>query len=272
MEKPNNKIEENQVINIDIQPFLTPIAIFISSIIISISIIVGVNGISLNTSGYNFGATDNTDTIDVPTANDPGQQAGNPAAKTTIDDDPILGDRDKAKVAIVEFSDYECPFCKRHHEQTFDQIVSNYIDTGKAIMVYRDFPLSFHDPLATDQAMAAECIQDLAGDDKYFDYSKLIFETTQSNGQGMSRSQLFDLANDIGVDGDKVESCVDSDKFREEVQKDIADGGQAGVTGTPGFVIGILNEDGSVDGVNVSGAQPYSVFEQVIEEQLERAN
>jgi protein-disulfide isomerase len=271
MSKANNKKQsEEQVITLDIQPFLTPAAIILSSIIISISLLVSVNGIAVNTSSDSLGVSDTADTA--PIANNDGQPAGNPSATTTIDDDPILGDKDKAKVAIVEFSDYECPFCKRHHEQTFDQIVSNYVDTGKAIMVYRDFPLSFHDPLATDQAMAAECVQDLAGDNKYFEYSKLIFETTQSNGQGMSRSQLFDLANDIGVDGNKVESCVDSDKFREEVQKDIADGVQAGVTGTPGFVIGILNEDGSVDGVNVSGAQPYSVFEQVIEEQLERAN
>lgn len=271
MSKTNSKKQsDEQVITLNIQPFLTPVAVILSSIIISISLLVSVNGITVSTNSESLGVSDTADAA--PIANNDGQPVGNPSATTTIDDDPILGDKDKAKIAIVEFSDYECPFCKRHHEQTFDQIVSNYVDTGKAIMVYRDFPLNFHDPLATDQAMAAECVQDLAGDNKYYEYSELIFSTTQSNGQGMKRSQLFELANDIGVDGSKVESCVDSDKFREEIENDIADGGKAGVTGTPGFIIGVLNEDGSVDGVNVSGAQPFSVFEQVIEEQLERAN
>lgn len=267
--KKKQKAKEGTTLTIDIGSLLTPIAILLGAVIIAIGIFV-----SINRSGTNsIGKDSATNTIGTDSgASGDAPQVDSPKAVTNIDDDPILGNRDTAKIAIVEFSDYECPFCKRYQEQTRDEIVSKYVDSGDAIMVYRDFPLSFHNPLATDEAMAAECVQDLAGNDKYFQYSKSIFNTTQSNGKGMERSKLFDLADNIGVDGKKIESCVDSGKFAEEINKDIEDGGNAGVTGTPGFVIGVLSDNGSVDGVNVSGAQPFSVFEQVIEEQLNRTN
>ena len=106
-------------------------------------------------------------------------------AKVSIDDDPILGDKNKAKVAIVEFSDYECPFCQKFHNDTFDQLVENYIDNGKVIYVYRDFPLSFHEPKASEAAAAANCVKEVAGDEKYFEFSKLYYERTKSNGEGL---------------------------------------------------------------------------------------
>ena len=81
----------------------------------------------------------------------------------SIDDDPVLGDKN-APVTIVEFSDYECPFCKRHFDQTLPELIKNYIDTGKVKLVYRDFPLSFHDPMATKEAVAANCAREQGGD------------------------------------------------------------------------------------------------------------
>lgn len=110
---------------------------------------------------------------------------GDKSAKIGIDDDPILGDKDKAKVAIVEFSDFECPFCQRFHNDTFNELVENYVDNGKAIYVYRDFPLSFHEPKASEAASAANCVQKVAGDEKYFEFSKLYYERTKSNGDGL---------------------------------------------------------------------------------------
>ena len=87
----------------------------------------------------------------------------------TIDDDPILGDKN-APITIIEFSDYECPFCKRHFTDTYPKLIKEYIDTGKAKLVFRDFPLSFHDPMATKEAVAANCAKEQGGDKKYFDY------------------------------------------------------------------------------------------------------
>jgi thiol-disulfide isomerase/thioredoxin len=106
----------------------------------------------------------------------------------SIDDDAILGDKTKAKVAIVEFTDYECPFCKRFHTDTFDTLVKDYVDTGKAIIVTRDYPLSFHDPKATEAASYAECVRKEKGDlAKYTkkeqsDFSRQIEKMTKNFG------------------------------------------------------------------------------------------
>lgn len=112
--------------------------------------------------------------------------SGDGLDSTSIDlgDDPVLGDV-KAKVAIVEFSDFECPYCQSFHTSTYPQIVSEYVDSGDVLYVYKDFPLSFHDPVATDEAVAAECVQELAGDEAFYSYASLIYENTKSNGEGL---------------------------------------------------------------------------------------
>lgn len=110
---------------------------------------------------------------------------GENTAKVSIDDDPIKGNRDNAKVAIVEFSDFECPFCQKFHGETYDQIISEFIDSGKAIYVYRDYPLSFHEPKASEASIAASCVKQIAGDDKFYEFSKIYYERTLSNGEGL---------------------------------------------------------------------------------------
>lgn len=110
---------------------------------------------------------------------------GETTSTTPIDGDPVKGDPKKAKVAIVEFSDYECPFCQRFHQTTFDQLIEEYVDTGKAIYVYKDFPLSFHDPVATEEAMAAQCVYEFKGDDAFFTFASAIYEKTRTNGEGL---------------------------------------------------------------------------------------
>ncbi|NQV92014.1 DsbA family protein [Candidatus Woesearchaeota archaeon] len=184
--------------------------------------------------------------------------AGITDMKALADDDAFLGKKD-APVTIVEWSDYECPFCERFHSQTLDQIKSQYIDTGKVKFVYRDFPLGFHDPLATQEAMAAECAREQGDDKTYFDFHDLIFKTTKSNGNGLQVSQLYDMADTLGLNKAKLIECIDSGKYKAEIQKDIQDGAAAGIQGTPGFII---------NGKLVSGAQPFSVFKQVIDAEL----
>lgn len=174
------------------------------------------------------------------------------------DDDPFLGDED-APVTMIEWSDFECPFCKRFYSNTMDQIKENYIDTGKVKLVYRDFPLPFHDPLATQEAYAANCAREQGDDETYFAYHDLIFDTTRGNGKGLELSQLYDMSEQLGLDKAKFTECVESEKYKDEVAKDIADGRSAGINGTPGFL---------VNGQLVSGAQPFAAFEQIIEEAL----
>lgn len=183
--------------------------------------------------------------------------AGAPAApvNVSIDDDAIHGDED-APVTIVEFSDYECPFCGRFFTQTLPQIQEKYIDTGKVRLVYRDFPLGFH-PLAMPAAIAAECAKEQGGDKVYYQYHDTIF----ANQPSLSVDNLKKWAADLGLNAASFNECLDTEKYKDEVNKDFADGQSYGVQGTPAFFI---------NGRLISGAQPFAVFEQIIEEELKK--
>lgn len=107
------------------------------------------------------------------------------SGKATVDDDPALGSNNAA-LTVVEFSDYECPFCQRHFKQTYSNIKSNFIDNGKVKLVYRDFiAVPSHDPVATIEAVAANCAREQGGDEAYFKFHDEIFKRTTSNGVGI---------------------------------------------------------------------------------------
>ncbi len=112
-------------------------------------------------------------------------QQGVSVGKSSVDDDAVLGDKN-APITVIEFSDYECPFCKRHFTQVYPDIKKNYIDTGKVKLVFRDFvAVPSHDPGATLEAMAAECVKDQKGDEAYYKFHDAIFTATTSNGSGI---------------------------------------------------------------------------------------
>ncbi len=187
--------------------------------------------------------------------------------KVSIDDDPFLGDKN-APLTLVDFSDYECPFCKRHFDQTFAQIKKDYVDTGKVKYVYRDLPLSFHDPMATKEAVAANCAREQGGDTAYFKFHSEIFKRTKSNGNGLNIDDLYKIAADLNLTSGSFKTCLDSDKYKDEVQKDLADATQAGANGTPTFFIGKTTQDGIIEGTKIVGAQPYSAFQSAIDNLL----
>jgi protein-disulfide isomerase len=186
----------------------------------------------------------------------------------SVDDDPMLGDPN-AKITIIEFSDYECPFCKRHYDQTLPQLIQEYVDTGKARIVYRDFPLSFHDPMATKEAVAANCAREQGGDSMYFEYHDEIFERTTSNGNGLSEADLSTIATDLGLNLSSFNTCLNDPAQTEEVKNDVAAAASAGATGTPSFVVGVADSDGVVDGELLVGAQPFAAFQAVIDPMLQ---
>ena len=167
-----------------------------------------------------------------------------------IDDDSIKGDKD-APVTIVEFSDYECPFCTRFYTQTYLQLKTKYIDTGKVKFVYRDFPLGFH-ANAKKSAEAAECAVEQV---KFFEMHDILFEKGVKGGIASYKQ----FAKDIGLDSTKFDTCLDSGEMADEVQKDFLDGQKLGISGTPGFII---------NGQIIKGAQPFPVFQQIIEAEL----
>ncbi|MBI4176699.1 MAG: DsbA family protein, partial [Candidatus Aenigmarchaeota archaeon] len=182
----------------------------------------------------------------------PVQPAGNGGAiAVSADDDPAAGPAD-AKVTLIEFSDFQCPFCGRFYEQTLSQIKSNYVDTGKIRFVYRDFPLDSIHPQAKPAALAAECADEQG---KFWEYHNKLFE----NQGSLSDSYYKQLAADLGLDTGQFNTCVDSGKYASEVDKDFQDGAAAGVSGTPTVF---------VNGQKIVGAQPYGVFEAAIEQAL----
>lgn len=187
-------------------------------------------------------------------------------AIASIDDDAILGNRATAQIGIIEFGDYECPFSKRFHDQALESIRRDYVDTGQAIFVYRDFPL--HDPASTREARAANCAREQGGDNQFYEYHDQLYTNVPSSKEGLSLETLKQLAENIGLDGGQLETCLNSDKFGDEVAQDEAAASELGINGTPTLIIGQLSLDGTVEGTVVVGAQSYTTFQEAIEEQL----
>lgn len=182
-------------------------------------------------------------------------------ATVSIDDDYCLGSED-APVTIIEFSDYQCPYCQSFWAQTLPQIKSEYIDTGQVKFIYRDLPLDFH-PNAQKAAEATEC----AGDEgKYWGMHDAVFGgLNEWSGSDDPASVFKGYAGRLELDADAFADCLDSGKYTEEVQKDYQDGAAVigSVTGgrvsTPSFF---------VNGIFVSGAQPFSAFKEIIEVEI----
>ena len=183
----------------------------------------------------------------------------------SLDDDPMKGNPD-APITIIEFSDFQCPFCAKFHETTLPQLEKNYISTGKVNFVYRDFPIQSIHPNAIPAALASECADDQG---KFWEIHDMIFKN-QKSWQGLSIEQSVNLfteyASEIGLNADEFDSCMSSVKHLEEIRNDLNDGREYGVTGTPGFFVG--NEE--IGFTKLIGAQPFSSFQRVIDEQLNR--
>ena len=172
--------------------------------------------------------------------------------------DHIFGNPN-APVTIVEYSDFECPFCKRFHP-TVVQLLKNNPD--KVRWVYRHYPLGFHNPGAQKQAEASECVAEISGNDAFWQYSDLIYQRTTSNGTGFPLENLQPLAEEIGVDGQAFAECMQSGRMTARVQQDFDNGSSIGVTGTPAAFI--LNNNGGVR--VIAGAQPLSRLQRVVDE------
>lgn len=197
-------------------------------------------------------------------------------SKQTVstDDDPVMGD-DNAPLTLIEFSDFECGNCKLFFLQTLPLLKKNYINNGKLKLVYRDFPVKSHDPLATQEAQGANCAREQKQDLGYFEYHDEIFNTTRSGGRGLEVAQLFLIANKLKLDSKLFKECFESERFKEEIKRDFYDGMNSGVTGTPTFFLGLTMQSNNIAGIKISGAMPYAAFKIIIEELLasnERSN
>lgn len=158
-----------------------------------------------------------------------------------------------APVTMVEFTDYQCPFCQRFHSASFPELKKNYIDTGKVRFYSRDLPLDFH-PNAFRAAEAARC----AGEQGQF---WRLRDMLASNPSKLAAEQILGYAEGIQLDMAKFKACVESGKYKKSIEDDVKAAQMLGINGTPSFVIGKTTADG-VDGELVVGALPYAMFEE----------
>lgn len=191
-----------------------------------------------------------------PPSRDPQPEQAGPVKAVDPKVDHIRGNKD-AKVFVIEYSDFECPFCIRHHS-TMQKLVDEY--KGKVAWVYRHYPLSFHQN-AQKEAEASECANELGGNDAFWKFADKIFERTKGNGTGFALDQLVPLAKEIGLNEAKFKTCLDSGKYAQKVQDDMASGSTAGVNGTPGNII--WTKDGKSQ--LASGAVPIEALKAIID-------
>jgi protein-disulfide isomerase len=192
----------------------------------------------------------------------PAQAAAAPTrpVRASVADAPILG-RPDAPVTIVEFSDYQCPFCQRFFATTLPELKRDYIETGKVRYVFRDFPLDQLHPQARKAAEAAHC----AGEHgRFWEMHDVMFQ----NRAALGAPQLTAYSRRIGLDVAAFEACLASGRYAARIERGLTDGAAAGVRGTPSFLVGKSQSGDIVEGTFIRGAQPVETFRRIIDQIL----
>jgi protein-disulfide isomerase len=181
-----------------------------------------------------------------------------PAEPVSIANEPVKGSG-TAKVALIEFSDYQCPFCSRYTKDALPQIRRDYVDTGKIKYVFRDMPLGFHKQ-AFKAAEAAHCA---GAQGKFWEMHDTLFD----NQSALSPEQLPGYAKGLGIDDAAFAQCLESGRYISDINKDMVEASAAGVTGTPSFLVGVIQPgDGRVRVVKkLVGARPYEDFKAALD-------
>jgi protein-disulfide isomerase len=180
--------------------------------------------------------------------------------RLAIDDSASLGRAD-AKLVMIEFTDFDCPFCARYAQTTKDQIVKEYVDTGKMRYVFRHMPLRQLHPNAHRESEAAECAR---RQDKFWQMYPRLFESKQTSSEADLRAH----ASAIGLNAAAFEKCL-AGEASARVTRDLNEGARAGIMGTPMFFIGKLDENGRVQiATRIVGAEPIDKFRGAIEQLL----
>ncbi|OGY17744.1 MAG: hypothetical protein A2900_00015 [Candidatus Chisholmbacteria bacterium RIFCSPLOWO2_01_FULL_50_28] len=173
-----------------------------------------------------------------------------------ISESAVSQGKDGARVTIVEFTDYQCPYCKRHFDETLPQIEKDYIQTGKVKYLVRDFPLPNH-PNAPSAAQLARC----AGDQgKYWEMHDLLFGKQEEWSTGDPTDAFLGFGSSLGLNGGELSACLKDGTHQDQVLKDVALAQELGIGGTPGFYI---------NGKILVGAMPFANFKSMIDQALQ---
>lgn len=238
----NKQIDQNQK-----NTLAMPIAVIIAGVLIAGAVI------------YSGGKTSNGNTAKIPQQQPAEQQTGDLEQMIPVSSkDHIRGDIN-APVKIVEYSDTECPFCKRFHD-TMKQVIDEYGKDGKVAWVYRHFPLDQLHPKARKEAIALECANELGGNDKFWEYTDRLYEITPANN-GLDLAELPKIAEYVGLDKVQFSTCLASTKYDKHIQDEVENAQATGGNGTPWSIV--VGKDGKK--YPLSGAQPISAIKQLID-------
>jgi protein-disulfide isomerase len=225
-----------------------PVAIVIAAALIAGAIYMSGGGMA------------NKGGVTIPTTDQIGKEqvtAEPPVVAPVTAKDHIQGDPN-APIVIVEYSDFDCPFCKNFHE-TMNKIMAEYGKTGKVAWVYRQFPLEQLHPNAPKLSAASECVAEQAGNDGFWKFADLVFGEREINAK-TDLTRLSEFAQKAGADAGKFELCLNSGKYSQQIQDDLAAGMKAGVQGTPYSILIAGDQQGPIN-----GAQPYAVVKQMLD-------
>ena len=232
-----------------------------SSPILPIAIIIGFAMIAIAIFFTNqSGGTANQGANQTPEATPDELTDG--TARTIDETDYVLGNPN-APILMIEYSDYDCPFCKKYH-RTMHQIMDEYGVTGKIAWVYRQFPLAQLHPNSPKVSEAALCVGDIGGNDAFWTFSDLVFEG-RALDQATNVTKLAQYAEDSGIQRSQYLTCVDEGRMEKAVEDSIRDGFDAGARGTPYTILRVGNQEAVIN-----GAQPYDTVKGIVENLIDQ--
>jgi protein-disulfide isomerase len=233
----------------------------LQSLAVPLAIIFGFGLIAIAIYMSGASAPTPTDTANTNTG-EPTQTGDLTKINPVTEDDHIRGNPN-APIIFVEYSDYDCPFCKNFHE-TMNRIMDEYGTTGDVAWVYRHFPLEQLHPSAPKIAEASECVADLGGNTAFWTFSDLVFEERDTN-EPTDMSRLSEFAVTAGVAEAAFTACLESGQKEAAVNEDAADAIEIGGRGTPHTIILVGGEQGVIN-----GAQPYATVKQIVDDLIEQ--
>lgn len=215
-----------------------------------------------------LGAKDVQPTAAAPQKNQPADSANSGTQQAALQNMPEITNSDHIKgaqdpvVTLVEYSDYDCPFCTRVHP-TLQRIVDEY--PNQVAWVYRHYPLDAMHPNARKAAELSECIAEYAGNNKFWEFTDEIYARKENDTNITALDNLYELAAEIGVNRSQIQNCVENEEMADVVDAHFKGGNAAGVRGTPAIMVVPQKGDYEL----LAGAQPYEQFMKIIEPLLE---
>ena len=234
--------------------YMLPISIIIAGIIISLAIILSSRSTTQNKPAT-ISNNKSTNTNTIP------QNNNTQNVTVSLGTNPILGNIKKAKVGIVEFGDFQCPYCKAFYQTAQNEILTHFINNGKAVFAFRDYPLTLIHPLAANLAIDGRCFGEQG---KFWQFDHVIYSSSQNND---TQQTILGYVNQMHLNTSEYENCVNQNLYKTQIQKDVNAGNRIKVQGTPSFVIGKL-KNGKITGQLILGTYSFNHYSSIIQSYL----